>query len=184
MKNWPKAFTPVLMLLIWAQSAYAAEEGAPPVSGDAHGLEPLVLVGLAAMLVVAKLGGELFERMKQPAVLGELIGGIIIGNLVLLGFTAAEPLKTNEVIAAIAEVGVIILLFEVGLESDLKEMMEVGWSSLLVAVLGVISPFFWAGLCRFTSFRINRDWRISSSGRRCAPRALALQRGFSKILGN
>jgi Kef-type K+ transport system membrane component KefB len=146
MKNWPKAFTPVLMLLIWAQSAYAAEEGAPPVSGDAHGLQPLVLVGLAAMLVVAKLGGELFERMKQPAVLGELIGGIIIGNLVLLGFTAAEPLKTNEVIAAIAEVGVIILLFEVGLESDLKEMMEVGWSSLLVAVLGVIAPFFlgWA----------------------------------------
>jgi Kef-type K+ transport system membrane component KefB len=60
---------------------------------------------------------------------------------VLLGFSAAEPLKTNEVIAAIAEVGVIILLFEVGLQSDLKEMMEVGWSSLLVAVLGVIAPF-------------------------------------------
>jgi Kef-type K+ transport system membrane component KefB len=60
---------------------------------------------------------------------------------VLLGFTAAEPLKTNEVVAAIAEIGVIILLFEVGLESDLKEMIEVGWSSLLVAVLGVIAPF-------------------------------------------
>ena len=59
------------------------------------------------MLLVGKLGGELFERIKQPAVLGELIGGIVIGNLVLLGFTAAEPLKTNEVIAAIAEVGVI-----------------------------------------------------------------------------
>jgi Kef-type K+ transport system membrane component KefB len=55
----------------------------------------MVLIGLAAMLLVAKLGGELFERLKQPAVLGELIGGILVGNLVLLGFTAAEPLKTD-----------------------------------------------------------------------------------------
>jgi Kef-type K+ transport system membrane component KefB len=105
-----------------------------------------VLIGLAAMLIVAKLGGELFERIGQPAVLGELLGGILLGNLVLVGFTAAEPLKTDGVIAAVAEIGVIILLFEVGLESNLKEMMEVGWSSLLVAVLGVIAPFFlgWA----------------------------------------
>ena len=102
----------------------------------------MVLVGLAVMLIVAKLGGEVLERIGQPAVLGELIGGIIIGNLVIWGFTAAEPLKTNSIIAALAEIGVIILLFEVGLESDLKEMMEVGWSSLLVAVLGVIAPFF------------------------------------------
>ena len=48
----------------------------------------------------------------------------------------AEPLKTNEVISALAELGVIILLFEVGLESNLDEMLEVGWSSLLVAVAG------------------------------------------------
>jgi len=94
------------------------------------------------MLVIAKLGGEFFERIGQPAVLGELVGGIIIGNLVLFGFMGAEPLKTNEVIGALAEIGVIILLFEVGLESDLKEMIEVGWSSLLVATLGVIAPFF------------------------------------------
>src|SRR6185436_2649538 len=94
------------------------------------------------MLVVAKLGGELFERIGQPAVLGELVGGIIIGNLMLCGFMGVEPLKTNAVIGALAEIGVIILLFEVGLESDLKEMVEVGWSSLLVATLGVIAPFF------------------------------------------
>ena len=55
----------------------------------------MVLIGLAAILIVAKLGGEFFERIGQPAVLGELIGGIIIGNLVLFGFTAAEPLKTD-----------------------------------------------------------------------------------------
>lgn len=107
-----------------------------------HGLAPVVLIGVALMLVVAKLGGEIFERIGQLAVLGELIGGILIGNLIIFGFPGAEQLKTNEVIGALAEIGVIILLFEVGLESNLKEMMEVGWSSLLVAVLGVIAPFF------------------------------------------
>jgi Kef-type K+ transport system membrane component KefB len=105
-------------------------------------LDPTVLIGVAVMLVVAKVGGEIFERLKQPAVLGELVGGILIGNLVIFGFTRAETLKTHGTIAALAELGVIILLFEVGLESDLKEMMEVGWSSLLVAVVGVVTPFF------------------------------------------
>jgi len=117
-----------------------------PATLEAHGLDPAVLIGIAVMLVVAKLCGEMFERMRQPAVLGELFAGFLLGNLVILGFTRAEPLKTNETVAALAEFGVIILLFEVGLESDLREMIEVGWSSLLVAVLGVIAPFFlgWA----------------------------------------
>ena len=117
----------------------AAGEGA--TGTESHGLDPAVLIGVAVMLVIAKLMGELFERLRQPAVLGELIAGILLGNLVILGFTRAEALKTNETVAALAELGVIILLFEVGLESDLKEMMEVGWSSLLVAVLGIIAPF-------------------------------------------
>jgi len=107
----------------------------------AHGLDPMVLLGVAVILVAAKLGGELFERMKQPAVLGELVIGILIGNLALTGWLAAEPLKANATIAALAEVGVIILLFEVGLESNLGEMLEVGWSSLFVAVAGVVAPF-------------------------------------------
>jgi Kef-type K+ transport system membrane component KefB len=94
------------------------------------------------MLVAAKIAGELFERRRLPGVLGELCAGIILGNLVIFGFTAAEPLKTDGTIAALAELGVIILLFEVGLESDLREMMEVGWSSLLVATVGVVAPFF------------------------------------------
>src|SRR5690349_9028561 len=107
---------------------------------------PIVLIGIAVMLVIAKLMGEVFERLRQPAVLGELFAGIVLGNLVIFGFNGVESLKTNDTIAALAEFGVIILLFEVGLESDLKEMVEVGWSSLLVAVLGVIAPFFlgWA----------------------------------------
>ena len=93
------------------------------------------------MLVMAKLGGEVFERMGQSAVLGELCAGVLLGNLVILGYTGVEPLKTNATIAALAELGVIILLFEVGLESDLRQMIEVGWSALLVAVLGVVAPF-------------------------------------------
>lgn len=111
-----------------------------------HHLDPTVLIGVAVILVAAKIGGEIFERLKQPGVLGELGAGIVIGNLVLFGLMWAEPLKTDATIAALAELGVIILLFEVGLESDLKEMVEVGWSSLLVAVVGVVAPFFlgWA----------------------------------------
>ena len=115
---------------------------AEPGDGAAHGLDPAVLIGVAVMLFAAKLAGELFERMKQSSVLGELFAGIVLGNLVIFGINAVEPLKTNVTIAALAELGVIILLFEVGLESDLKEMIEVGFSSLLVAVLGVVAPFF------------------------------------------
>ena len=119
---------------------------AEPAGGAGHGLDPAVLIGVAVMLVAAKLAGELFERMKQSSVLGELFAGIVLGNLLIFGTSVFEPLKTDVTIAALAELGVIILLFEVGLESDLKEMIEVGFSSLLVAVLGVIAPFFlgWA----------------------------------------
>ncbi|HEY0079707.1 MAG TPA: cation:proton antiporter [Pyrinomonadaceae bacterium] len=116
--------------------------GAAESDGGAHGLDPFVLIGVAVILVVAKLGGELFERFKQPAVLGELVVGMLIGNLFLVGFTAFEPLKTSVVLTALAEIGVIILLFEVGLESNLGEMLEVGWSSLFVATAGLIAPFF------------------------------------------
>lgn len=115
---------------------------ATTTAGATGGLDPLVLVAVAVILIAAKLCGELFERIGQPAVLGELLAGIILGNIVLLGFTTAEPLKSDPIISALAEIGVIILLFEVGLESNLKEMLEVGWSSLLVAVAGVVVPFF------------------------------------------
>ncbi|HKR01434.1 MAG TPA: cation:proton antiporter [Pyrinomonadaceae bacterium] len=147
MRRWLIAWA-AISGVVWfvAQSVRADGEGAAGGGVAAHGLDPLVLVGVAVILIAAKLGGELFERMKQPAVLGELFAGIVIGNLALFGFTAAEPLKTNETISALAEIGVIILLFEVGLESNLGQMLEVGWSSLFVAVAGVIAPFFlgWA----------------------------------------
>ncbi|MEA2174553.1 MAG: hypothetical protein QOD00_2145 [Blastocatellia bacterium] len=112
----------------------------------------LALVGLALILIIAKLCGAFFEKLGQPAVLGELVGGMLVGNLALAGFNGLEFLKSSDVIAAFAELGVIILLFEVGLESNLGEMLEVGWSSLLVALAGVVVPFFlgWGVSAYFT----------------------------------
>ena len=100
----------------------------------------LVLVSLVVILLSAKLGGALMERFRQPAVLGELVFGVILGNLSLLGFYGLDYLKSNEAITILAEIGVIFLLFEVGLESNIKEMLEVGISSFLVALVGVIVP--------------------------------------------
>ena len=113
----------------------AATNGAP------HGLAPLVLVGVAVMLVVAKVGGEVCERFGQPAVLGELLGGIVLGNLALVGLGAFEPLKQDVIVGALAELGVVVLLFEVGLESDLNKLLAVGRSALLVALAGTCASF-------------------------------------------
>jgi Kef-type K+ transport system membrane component KefB len=146
MKRTAVAISVLTASLFFIFTRQVAAEGQGPMDTESHGLDPTVLIGVAIMLLVGKLGGELFERRRQPAVLGELVAGILLGNLAIFGFYGAESLKTNGTIGALAELGVIILLFEVGLESDLREMMEVGWSSLLVAVLGVIAPFFlgWA----------------------------------------
>jgi Kef-type K+ transport system membrane component KefB len=101
-----------------------------------------VLLGLVVILLAAKIGGEIFERLGQPAVLGELLAGILLGNLALVGFGGLEFLQSSAGIEILAQLGVILLLFQVGLESNVGEMLAVGWSSLLVAVLGVIAPFF------------------------------------------
>ena len=100
-----------------------------------------VALGLAVILVVAKLGGDLATRLRQPAVLGELLAGLVLGNLVLAGVGIFEPLKTDHYIDLLARLGVLLLLFEVGLESTVGQMLKSGWSSLLVAVLGVVTPF-------------------------------------------
>ena len=95
---------------------------------------------LAMILIAAKIGGELMARIGQPPVLGELIMGVVLGNLSLLGLTLLDPLKTNSTVRVVGEIGAILLLFEVGVESDLVQLLAVGWSSLLVATLGVIAP--------------------------------------------
>lgn len=101
-----------------------------------------VLMGLVVILLSAKLGGDLMERMNQPAVLGELLFGIILGNLTLLGYDGLEVYKQSLTLEVLAEIGILILLFEVGLETSIKEMLSVGVTSLLVAGAGVVFPFF------------------------------------------
>jgi Kef-type K+ transport system membrane component KefB len=100
-----------------------------------------VVLAIAVLLVAAKVGGELSVRVGQPAVLGELLAGVLLGNLTLVGFRAFEPFKTDVHVDMLARIGVLLLLFEVGLETTVRKMLEVGPSSLLVALLGVVVPF-------------------------------------------
>lgn len=100
-----------------------------------------VVLWLAVVLIAAKIGGDLAVRMRQPAVLGELVAGVFLGNLPLVGIAALAPMQSDPSIDMLARLGVLILLFEVGLESTVKQMLQVGLSSFLVATLGVIAPF-------------------------------------------
>ncbi|MDP3768277.1 MAG: cation:proton antiporter [Dehalococcoidia bacterium] len=100
-----------------------------------------VVLALAVILLVAKLGGDLATRIGQPAVLGELVVGVVLGNLALAGYTGFASFTDDASLDMLARIGVLILLFEVGLESTVAQMMKVGLSSLLVATLGVAAPF-------------------------------------------
>ncbi|MCB2231028.1 cation:proton antiporter [bacterium] len=132
-------FIAVITVYIGHSLAFGSEDG----EGGHGGGEVLsTLLELIVILLAAKLGGDLFERFKSPAVLGELIVGMVLGNLHLIGVDVFEPFKTQLVLEILAEIGVIILLFEVGLESTVKEMMQVGGTAFMVAVFGVVAPFF------------------------------------------
>jgi Kef-type K+ transport system membrane component KefB len=100
-----------------------------------------VLLALAIILAGATFGGHVAARLGQPAVLGELVVGVILGNLHLTGQSWFRFIETNATIDVLAQLGVIVLLFEVGLESTVRDMLKVGWTSLLVAVIGVVTPF-------------------------------------------
>lgn len=106
-----------------------------------------VFILLAIILLAAKLGGEVCERFRQPAVLGELLAGVILGNFILVfpGFTLFESLRSGaheiDGVHVVASIGVVLLLFEAGLETTLAEMKRVGTTSLLVALVGVCVPF-------------------------------------------
>lgn len=94
---------------------------------------------IAIILLAAKIGAELMRRISQPAVIGELIAGIVIGYY---GLGLLPHAQSGDVISTLAEVGIILLLFEVGLETNLKEFIDLGKTSLRVALIGVIAPFF------------------------------------------
>ena len=99
-----------------------------------------LLLTLFVMFVAAKLAAELFERLKQPAVAGEILAGIIIGPSVL---HLVEP---NDLTSSLAEIGVIFLLFLVGLETKPADIFRVGVRAIWVAILGVIVPFIFGYL--------------------------------------
>ena len=94
-----------------------------------------LLVTLFLMFVAAKVAAEIFERLKQPAVAGEILAGVIIGPSVL------QLVQPGELTNALAEIGVIFLLFLVGLETKPGDIFRVGGRAVIVAVLGVIVPF-------------------------------------------
>ena len=154
----------------WLAQVSDAAEAAGEVAETE--IEPLILASVLLSLIVvylaAKIGGEICARINLPAVLGELVGGVIVGVSALhlivfpegggevqsllmnvVGMTSdlspAGLLKVfqgeSEVISVLAELGVIILLFEIGLESDLKELIRVGPQAAVVAVVGVVVPF-------------------------------------------
>jgi Kef-type K+ transport system membrane component KefB len=97
---------------------------------------PELLQALIVVFLAAKVLGYLAQRVGQPAVLGELVGGVLVGPSVL---GLIDP--GSEVLHLLAEVGVLILLFEIGLESDLDDLLRVGWQSALVGVVGIALPF-------------------------------------------
>jgi Kef-type K+ transport system membrane component KefB len=128
-----------------------------------------VLLSLVVIYLASKVGGEFSSRIGLPPVLGELVGGVVVGVSVLhllvfpeggadsssslimtfLQTTAGlSPEATpavfaaqSEVVSVLAELGVIILLFEIGLESNLKDLMAVGIQAMIVAIVGVVVPF-------------------------------------------
>jgi len=119
----------------------------PTAAAHADTLAPVVLA-LAVILAAAKLGGDAAARIGQPAVLGELVVGVLVGNLSLLGIDWFQFITANATIGVLAQLGAVILLFEIGLESTVRDMMQVGLRSLLVAVLGVVIPWalgWWVG---------------------------------------
>ena len=101
----------------------------------------MVLLILAIILSAARLAGSIAERFQQPAVLGELLVGVMLGNLPGVARQFSAVVRGEPMIEMLAEVGAVILLFEIGLESTLREMLRVGLRSLVVAVIGVIAPW-------------------------------------------
>ena len=114
-----------------------------PAIAFAAGEDPSIplLLYLVVILLVAKLMGHLAILLGQPAVLGELLAGVLLGNLHLVGVHGLGGIASDPGVDLFARIGVVVLLFEVGLESTIRDILRVGLSSFLVAVLGVAAPF-------------------------------------------
>ncbi|WP_165222738.1 cation:proton antiporter [Aquisphaera insulae] len=159
------------------QTAHESAASGPGVSAaEAHEdtIAP-VLLGVMVIILAARVGGHVFEVLRQPPVLGELVVGVVLGNLSLVGFHGLDFLKLETPAAAaglpehlrlagisidhLSRIGIILLLFQVGLEAHLADFRRVGLSAFRVAVLGVIAPLilgFGAGAILLPS----RGWPV------------------------
>mgnify|MGYP001796228297 CR=1 FL=1 len=97
---------------------------------------PHLFLVLAARLGTEKMLGVLVQSVGQPSVLGELLAGVLLGGSVFGLLDPADP-----VIHALSEIGVIVLLFEIGLHTDLKAMAKVAGTAGAVGIVGVVLPF-------------------------------------------
>jgi len=135
-RRFPLVFTLASLVALGAlltRPALAADTTVDPVVP--------ILLSLSIVLGAAKVAGWLSTRLGQPAVLGELIAGIVVGNLWIVGFYDLDWMRDDPTLSVLAELGIIVLLFEVGLESTVDRMRRVGASAFLVALIGVITPF-------------------------------------------
>jgi len=105
-------------------------------------------LALASIFIVGKIVSSLFVKYKQPEVLGELIAGVLLG---ILGLIPLYGELGYDFFHLLSEVGVAILLFEIGLETDLDDLINVGLPSLIVGIIGVVAPF---GLGYFTVYAL------------------------------
>ncbi len=95
---------------------------------------------IAVIIVAAKLGA-LVERVRQPVVLGEIVVGVLLGGLALAGFGFVDEIRSDAVVRFLGELGAVVLLFQIGLESNVRSMRRVGPRALSVAAIGVAAPF-------------------------------------------
>lgn len=123
---------PLLLLCLSPTAALAAADGAPVGEN---------LLWLALILMSARLFSPLAQRVGFPAVLGELLLGVALGNLALVGIDYFSAIPQDPIIAFIAELGVIVLLLQIGLETRLKDLVAVGPRALAVGVIGIVMPF-------------------------------------------
>jgi len=111
-------------------------------SSDSHAVIHfgLIFAMLAIVLVAGKIGNAV-ERWGVPAVLGELSAGIVLAIMGFYGFGFIDEIRNSEIIAFLASFGALLLLFSIGLESQIKEISKVGLNALFVAIIGVVVPF-------------------------------------------
>jgi len=117
-------YTAYIMIIGASALILASMVGAEPADekGSAAISVGIDFLWIAVILMAAKLS-NLVTRFGQPPVLGELLAGVVMGNLTLVGFTFFEPIETDFIIRFLAELGVFILLFQVGLESNVQKML-------------------------------------------------------------